>query len=471
MISVMPRKGKATAAQKGKAVADEAASRTPRLTRAQTYTGIHIRSQSSPTSLSPEGPRGASDPAPAPAPVPVPPVHQPDVHTQEIREMRDAIRLLTQILAVQAGRQDRAQEYPDRAASARARDFLTLNPPEFKGTDPNADPQEFIDGMQRTLDIMKASATESVELAAYRLQGIAINWFQSWRLSRGKDAPPPTWQEFSDAFLRHHMPPELRRARVDRFLNLRQDDMSVREYSVEFDSLARYAPAIVQNMEDRIHRYVMGLEPEWQEACMAVAMQPGMDIARVQAYAQGSEDRKRQREATSERSSGQPKRARSERQNAGSTRESRPQYSAPSQFRGSQQGREAFPKQRQNPPYASSSQQQVGSGQEAMPPPRCAACGGRHVGQCRRGVCYTCGDPSHYARDCPRSRTIPGSSAAASSPSVRAPETGPQASSSRGRGGGRAPGPGTGSHRIYALGGRPALEAAQDTPPGMPFFR
>ncbi|XP_060170614.1 uncharacterized protein LOC132601551 [Lycium barbarum] len=267
------------------------------------------------------------------------------------------------------------------------------------------------------------------------------------------------------------MPPELRRARVDRFLNLRQDDMSVREYSVEFDSLARYAPAIVQNMEDRVHRYVMGLEPELQEACMAVAMQPGMDIARVQAYAQGSEDRKRQREATSERSSDQSKRARSERQNTGSTRGSRPQYSAPSQFHGSQRGREAFPRQRQNPPYASDSQRPAGSGQEVMPRPRCPTCGRCHVGRCRLGVSYTCEDPSHYARDCPRSSAIPGNSVAAASPSVRAPETGPQTSSGRGRGGGRVPSSGAGPHCIYALGGRPAPETSQDAPPGIFFFR
>ncbi|XP_059290705.1 uncharacterized protein LOC132044233 [Lycium ferocissimum] len=188
--------------------------------------------------------------------------------------MKDAIRLLTQMLATQAGQQSRSYEYPDRAASARARDFLTLSPPEFKGTDPNADPQEFIDGMQRTLDIMRASATESVELASYRLQGIAINWFQSWKLSRGRDAPPPTWQKFSDAFLRHHMPPEPRRARVDRFLHLQQGSMSVREYSVEFNSLARYAPSRCADMEDRIHHYVRGLEPELREACMALAMRP-----------------------------------------------------------------------------------------------------------------------------------------------------------------------------------------------------
>ncbi|XP_070050484.1 uncharacterized protein [Nicotiana tomentosiformis] len=31
--------------------------------------------------------------------------------------------------------------------------------------------------------------TESVELASYRLQDVAINWYESWELSRGEDAP------------------------------------------------------------------------------------------------------------------------------------------------------------------------------------------------------------------------------------------------------------------------------------------
>ena len=54
--------------------------------------------------------------------------------------------------------------------------------------------------MQRTLRIIKASETESVEFATYHLQDVAINWYESWELSRGEGAPPAVWDEFVEAF-------------------------------------------------------------------------------------------------------------------------------------------------------------------------------------------------------------------------------------------------------------------------------
>ncbi|XP_070037149.1 uncharacterized protein [Nicotiana tomentosiformis] len=165
--------------------------------------------------------------------------------------------------------------------------------------------------MQRTLRVMKATATESVKLASYRLRDVAVNWYESWELSRGEDAPPTVWQEFTEAFLRHYLPPELRRDRVDRFLTLRQGNMSVREYNLQFDSLARYSPTIVAKMEDRVHRFVMGLEPHLLIDCMSVSLQPSIDISRMQAYAQGVEERKQKKRADREHVRGQSKRARS----------------------------------------------------------------------------------------------------------------------------------------------------------------
>lgn len=67
---------------------------------------------------------------------------------------------------------------------------------------------------------------------------------------------------------------------------LRQRGRTVREYNLEFNSLARYAPAHVSNMSDRIHRYIVGLDSYYADSCLVMATQPGMDIAHIQAHAQ-----------------------------------------------------------------------------------------------------------------------------------------------------------------------------------------
>ncbi|XP_019248522.1 PREDICTED: uncharacterized protein LOC109227779 [Nicotiana attenuata] len=174
--------------------------------------------------------------------------------------------------------------------------------------------------------------------------------------------------------------------------------MIVREYSLQFDSLARYSPTIVSKMEDWVHRFVMGLEPHLLKDCMLVSLQPDMDISRTQAYTQGVEERKQKQRAD------------------------RPGHNS----------------------RASGSQYRGESSQTRLPLPRCAQCGKQYVGQCRMGlaVCYTCGYPGHVMRDCSTrgdtSIAQPAGFVASSSSSVRPPGQGSQASMCRGRGRGRA---------------------------------
>ncbi|XP_070032621.1 uncharacterized protein [Nicotiana tomentosiformis] len=233
---------------------DKTTIRAPRVTRARGESHSETLSHTSHTLHSLEEIRGA----PAPMPAPVPPVPQPDEH---VLEMRDVIQLLTRLMVAQARHQEVGIGHADRAINARVHDFNNLDPPVFTEADPNEDPQVFLDRMQRTLRVMKATVTESFELASYRLRDVTVNWYESWELSRGEDALPTVCQEFTEAFLRHYLPPDLRQARVDRFLTLRQGNMSVREYNVQFDSLARYAPPIAANMEDWVQWFMMGLKP------------------------------------------------------------------------------------------------------------------------------------------------------------------------------------------------------------------
>ncbi|WMV09365.1 hypothetical protein MTR67_002750 [Solanum verrucosum] len=126
---------------------------------------------------------------------------------------------------------------------------------------------------------MHASATESVELAAFRLRDVAVLWYEIWERSKGKDASLPTWDSFTEAFIDHYLPREIRDGRVDQFLNLRQGSMSVQEYGLRFDSLARYAPVFVDTMHDRVRRFVEGLDLHYIDACSTAALTDNMDIS------------------------------------------------------------------------------------------------------------------------------------------------------------------------------------------------
>ncbi|XP_033516975.1 uncharacterized protein [Nicotiana tomentosiformis] len=217
----MPMTRKATASQKGNTVADEGTSRASMFSEGQSETprGSVTPSYSSPIFPAPEVIRRN----------PVPPLIAHD----EDMDMQSTVQLLNRLVAAQAQH-------------------------------------------QRTLRVMHASDTESVELASYRLRDVAVQWYETWEFSRGTNAPPAVWEEFSGAFLRHYLSTEIRQARVDRFLALKQGNMSVREYSLQFDSLA------------------------------------SMDISRIQTYAQNLEDRKRQQYENCDE--GQRKKARSARQ-------------------------------------------------------------------------------------------------------------------------------------------------------------
>uniref|UniRef100_A0A1U7WIA7 Uncharacterized protein LOC104228832 n=1 Tax=Nicotiana sylvestris TaxID=4096 RepID=A0A1U7WIA7_NICSY len=174
--------------------------------------------------------------------------------------------------------------------------------------------------------------------------------------------------------------------------------MSIREYSMQFNSLARYAPTIVAYMSDRVHQFVSGLGAHLINECTTASLNQGMDIARIQAYAQGLEDHKRQQRANREHDRGQQKRA----WFAGNTgefrggfrpqfprRQSYPAASAPPQFQGHRQDRTTYSVQ----------------GSDA---------------------CYTCGQPGHIMRYCPMTggwgMAQPTASAwASSSSSIRPP--------------------------------------------------
>ncbi|XP_070034622.1 uncharacterized protein [Nicotiana tomentosiformis] len=83
-----------------------------------------------------------------------------------------------------------SSSHPGKSASSRVNKFLQLDPPVFMSTNPEEDPQDFIDEMHKTFRVIHATETEGVELASYRLKGVAYSWFELWEESHEEGSPP-----------------------------------------------------------------------------------------------------------------------------------------------------------------------------------------------------------------------------------------------------------------------------------------
>ncbi|XP_070032398.1 uncharacterized protein [Nicotiana tomentosiformis] len=142
------------------------------------------------TALVPAPTEGATIP---PTYIPVPPPAPASGPGVSDWDLRGAIQMLAQIVASQTQRSNvvpTSSSHPGDSTSSRVNRFLQLDPTVFTGTDPEEDPQDFIDEIHKTLQFMRATETEGAELASNRLKVVAYSWFEMWEDSREEGSPP-----------------------------------------------------------------------------------------------------------------------------------------------------------------------------------------------------------------------------------------------------------------------------------------
>ena len=78
----------------------------------------------------------------------------------------------------------------------------------------------------------------------------------------------------------------MRELKVEEFINLKQDNMSVAECSLNYSSLSKYAPSLVSYPRDEINRFVTGMANLVRKECRTTMIHDDMTLARLIAYAQ-----------------------------------------------------------------------------------------------------------------------------------------------------------------------------------------
>jgi hypothetical protein len=104
-------------------------------------------------------------------------------------------------------------------------EFLRLKPPTFARS-------------SNPLDADDYPENQRVHLAAHRLSGMAISWWDTFSAAI-RDA---NWAEFEATFQEHDVPLGIVQLKEEEFRELTQGGRSVSEYVHKFTELARYAP-------------------------------------------------------------------------------------------------------------------------------------------------------------------------------------------------------------------------------------
>ncbi|XP_075489433.1 uncharacterized protein LOC142528268 [Primulina tabacum] len=184
-------------------------------------------------------------------------------------------------------------------------------------------------------------------------------------------AGPITWRNFRETFLKQYYPAEVRLQKLSDFENLTQaPDMSVVEYTSQFNALGSYAPAIMADEVLKLHRFKRGLNSRIQSA---LAVYQPANFADLMGAAIRAETDIRRREGENK----------NKRPHAGQSSQGGQKFKKPNQSGGPSPG-------------------QTSAANHQGPKP-CPKCGFRHPGECRRasGACFGCGKAGHRIADCP----------------------------------------------------------------------
>ncbi|XP_075483634.1 uncharacterized protein LOC142523788 [Primulina tabacum] len=184
-------------------------------------------------------------------------------------------------------------------------------------------------------------------------------------------AGPITWHRFRDAFLKQYYPAEVRLHKLSEFENFIQaPDMSVVEYTSQFNALGSYDPTIMSDEALKLHRFKKGLNSRIQSALAVYQPKNFSDLMGAAIRAE-TDIQRREKEFKNKR-----------------PMSSQPPRNGQNFKRSNQSG---GPSKGPSP----------ATNYQAIKP--CPTCHLRHLGECRRAssVCFGCGKSEHRIAECP----------------------------------------------------------------------
>ncbi|CAJ2633448.1 unnamed protein product [Trifolium pratense] len=101
---------------------------------------------------------------------------------------------------------------------------------------------KWIEEVEIVFEAMRCTEESKLTLGTYVLREEANKWWKNAKLKMGVGGVVITWEMFKGEFLRKYFSADIRNKKVVEFMELKQGNMSVAEYSVKFEELCAFSP-------------------------------------------------------------------------------------------------------------------------------------------------------------------------------------------------------------------------------------
>ena len=117
--------------------------------------------------------------------------------------------------------------------------FLANQPKSFSNCAEATDTDDWLVDICKHFEWSNVRPEYFVMFASFQLKDQAVEWYQQHRDSKGGHVI--TWDDFCRDFKAHHIPESVAESKSEVFCNLKQGNMSLYQYNIQFQKLARFA--------------------------------------------------------------------------------------------------------------------------------------------------------------------------------------------------------------------------------------
>ncbi|XP_031283418.1 uncharacterized protein LOC116142108 [Pistacia vera] len=132
-------------------------------------------------------------------------------------------------------------------------------PPEFSSTNDPIVAEQWIKLVEKATALFPMIDQEKIPYATYLLRGDAMTWWEL--MEQTQDTTTLTWSGFKELFEEQYRTADMISSKLQEFISLQQGNMTVKKYSIKFNSLAKFASILVSTPQTQLERFVGGLHP------------------------------------------------------------------------------------------------------------------------------------------------------------------------------------------------------------------